>query len=76
MHHQTQQLPYKDEWLHWGMDHRAHTSQPCGGTSGLEKAAAGQESVPDVGVPTCVTLTPSLGLKDDRVTPLTPGPPE
>lgn len=54
---------------------------PChvcvwGGTSGLEKAAAGQESVPDVGVPTHVTLTPSLGLKDDRVTPLTPGPPE
>lgn len=40
------------------------------------EAAAGPALVPGVGCPTSITLTPSLGLKDDGVTPLTPGPPE
>lgn len=40
------------------------------------EAAAGQDLVPGVGCPANITLTLSLGLKDDGVTPLTPGPPE
>lgn len=53
-----------------------HIPPSHAGNLRADEAAPGQDLVPEVRFPTNVTLTLSLGLEDDRVTPLTPGPPE